>query len=655
MELFSIRCETCGTSLKVRSTEAIGQILSCPKCESMVQVAPPPGWQPPAEPEQPALEAAAPQPAPAEPPSPAPAAPTEMAASAGEPETYQAPFGFEPPPPADWKKRAAIGMLAVAAVLFGVMGWLWANRGDQPVAQNPPPAVEPTPAKTEPSDDPGTDPAPTEDPDPAVTPEQSPDSLPPPPTPTPRTKVEIDPVTGRPAAPASPRKKQEPTKVENPPAKVPQPAPPKVQPKPPVPNPNPPPKKVDPPADPPALTNPLLPTVEAPPQPDPEAVRVRKDVDDRLNDAIASIDIRNKPLAAVIDEISQLSTLVISLDLDSLSAVGVTPEDKVSVSLSNTTVGQLLERLLDQVGLVYVVESGQVRVISQRSQAQQQRIARYNVADLAPDEASAAELVRLIQALVAPGTWQLPADAPQDARPPIHLAAGTLTVHRGELVHRQIVHLLDRLRIARGLKVLPAGEADEALATRYDRVADKLSKKLTVNYSEMPLEKVLAELERRTSLVLLIDGLALGQVGLSPDVRATVRTKEAQPVFLILDHLLTPLEIAYRIIDARTLQVTSRQVAADNLEIEFFRVQDLAATPKAAEDLIAQVKQEAYPESWTREKNPPAIEYDAPSQCLIVSHNQYVQVLVEGYLNTLRRPVEQAPPQEAGKAPPARQ
>jgi hypothetical protein len=44
VELFSITCQTCEARLKVRNRQAIGQILACPKCESMVQVVPPPGW-----------------------------------------------------------------------------------------------------------------------------------------------------------------------------------------------------------------------------------------------------------------------------------------------------------------------------------------------------------------------------------------------------------------------------------------------------------------------------------------------------------------------------------------------------------------------------------------------------------------------------------
>lgn len=41
MTPFIIICETCQARLKVTSASAIGQIMACPKCDSMVQIAPP--------------------------------------------------------------------------------------------------------------------------------------------------------------------------------------------------------------------------------------------------------------------------------------------------------------------------------------------------------------------------------------------------------------------------------------------------------------------------------------------------------------------------------------------------------------------------------------------------------------------------------------
>ena len=45
MELFTIHCTTCKARLVVRDASVIGEILSCPKCNSMVQVVPPVGWK----------------------------------------------------------------------------------------------------------------------------------------------------------------------------------------------------------------------------------------------------------------------------------------------------------------------------------------------------------------------------------------------------------------------------------------------------------------------------------------------------------------------------------------------------------------------------------------------------------------------------------
>ena len=47
LSVFSIQCGSCRAKLKVAKVELIGQSLACPRCGSMVQVEPPPGWTPP--------------------------------------------------------------------------------------------------------------------------------------------------------------------------------------------------------------------------------------------------------------------------------------------------------------------------------------------------------------------------------------------------------------------------------------------------------------------------------------------------------------------------------------------------------------------------------------------------------------------------------
>ncbi len=47
MELFKTHCTTCHAKLRVHDPAVVGEIVACPKCNSMVLIDPPPNWAPP--------------------------------------------------------------------------------------------------------------------------------------------------------------------------------------------------------------------------------------------------------------------------------------------------------------------------------------------------------------------------------------------------------------------------------------------------------------------------------------------------------------------------------------------------------------------------------------------------------------------------------
>ena len=47
MQPFSLICKSCAARLKVTKASAVGQLLACPKCGTMLHVTPPAGWSPP--------------------------------------------------------------------------------------------------------------------------------------------------------------------------------------------------------------------------------------------------------------------------------------------------------------------------------------------------------------------------------------------------------------------------------------------------------------------------------------------------------------------------------------------------------------------------------------------------------------------------------
>ena len=153
--LFTITCTTCQAKLAVRDAAAVGQIVACPKCESMVLVAAPRGWTPPPTPtpvEEPASKRVPPadglrdtvtdlpQPIPKQPPP----LPMRLA-----PPTPGGPAGMETPPPVLveaarpwWRNRGfMVGLAAVMLLLAGV--WYSRQKSASKAVTEPAPTTEP--------------------------------------------------------------------------------------------------------------------------------------------------------------------------------------------------------------------------------------------------------------------------------------------------------------------------------------------------------------------------------------------------------------------------------------------------------------------------------------------------------------------------------
>lgn len=626
MELFSIQCTTCGTRLKVRNLAAIGQILSCPKCQSFVEVKAPPGWTPPA-PEPAAAPATS-----ADPAAPAPAA----AGTPGEqPAGFQRPFGFEHAERPAWHYWAG-GAVAVLVVI-ALATTLWPS-GDPVVAQGDPvdpPAVE-QPAETKVEAPPVVDP-PVVDPE-KKTPDAEPKKVDPP-------KLDPGKPEEKPNLPAVEPTKGDPTKLDvtkvDPTKKA-------------VPNP------VGPPAEPvKPVVEPVKPIIEpikpARPDPAPNPGLPQAEVESRLATAIESIQSPPKlMLSDAIDALAQISNLKIMLDIESLTQAGVSAEDQVAFDMSKCTVADVLDRVLEQRGLVYLIEAGQLRVASRKEERDVVRERAHEIGDLTKGDAGAArQLAAIIQATVEPASWQ---------ERPIVVTPNQLVVNQSEWVHRRLSTLLGKLRIARGLTPHTPAAVDQALASRVSRASTRLSKPLTVNIAETPLTRAVVSLSVRSDSKILVDSLALDAAGISPESKVTVQTKQAQPFEQILLAMLTPLELSFRVIDEKTLQVTTRQAAAETIDLELYRARDLATSPALAMALIERIEREVAPGTWyipavpaapgapppgeARAKAVGGIAFDPISGFLIVSHMQAVQANVDDLLDTIRRPAQPAPEPE---------
>ena len=158
--LFSILCTTCQARLKVRSQKAIGEILGCPKCGSMVQITPPEGWVPPQPPvEAVAAGVAATAGGTAEEASIAGSETADASleslegvASEAMPEPAVAPAALQASPAELlWRKWLLMGAAPVVVVVLAVGLWAMFSSGDSPEPETAQQTTEPATPEQDPT------------------------------------------------------------------------------------------------------------------------------------------------------------------------------------------------------------------------------------------------------------------------------------------------------------------------------------------------------------------------------------------------------------------------------------------------------------------------------------------------------------------------
>lgn len=578
--IFSITCTTCHARLAVRSEAAIGAVLECPKCASMVLVVPPEGWK-------------------ATPPvsnhSPASASPPPLdRVNAGLVSLELEPGG------ASWFGAMANHWRLVTATALAVVvvGWgLWWMLAPSPTRER-------------------------------------------------KYSTEKQEITARPAAkvehPATDAKRPTAAIVGGSVTTTPPPRPQSRGVSPPI-------EKAKPT---PEITTPSQqPVITKPSKPDPfrrlieEAGRIAKeeaypkeikrlpparvDVAAKWAVPLHGIELSDMPLMKVLDFFSSLSTVPVTLDADAMGRFGVGPQDKISLQLGETTIGNALQAAAAQRGLTVLVDAGVCIVTSPKEHHETLRKVRYTVSDLAgEDQASVALFAALVERFVAPESWRS-----SGGQGTIEPERGAMTLVQTDDVHRQMLVFCERLRLARG-KPLRSREAPEhfTLVTKLDQARKLLDRPVTATFSEpTPLGGILASIAKSAQCTILIDRAALAAAETSDRVESTLSAVK-EPLDGVLAALLRPLGLTYRVIDANLLQVTSKEAAEERLDVEFHPIGPWLKGGVSGIELADVLKSRVAPETWNDIGGLADIFFDPTSRSLIVLQSQPVQAMIERLL-----------------------
>ncbi len=383
------------------------------------------------------------------------------------------------------------------------------------------------------------------------------------------------------------------------------------------------------------------------------APMVENPFQEQLAAKLPEIDFRNARLDNLIEFLSQITVAPIELDIDALADLGVTPETQSTVHLKQTTAGDALQSILTQHGLATIVDGKRLLVTSARRRRETRRELRYPIDDLTePTDAAAEDFAGLVRRLVLPDSWRT-AEGPAV----IDAAAGQLTVHHHDDAHGWVLALCEKLRVARGLPLRSkANPARFQLETLARRAAPRLMSPVTIRQPQpTPLSRIAELLQARSGVSIRIDVMALRNRGQDGNIETTLTVSD-EPLFSALTTLGESVEMALRIVDPRTVQLTSIEKARSILELEFYRLGDLLADKAPPKELLDRIAESVDPASWIREGGRGVMHFDAQSRCLIVLQPQHVHWRLEEWLATQREmknddepPDGSAPSEQSGK------
>jgi hypothetical protein len=360
------------------------------------------------------------------------------------------------------------------------------------------------------------------------------------------------------------------------------------------------------------------------------------DVQARLNDKLPGIEFRDVPLADFVALVSQLTTLPITLDADAMLDIGVHADAKLTVAKSDATVGEIIETALAPHMLTMLDVQNQVLVTTFERGQQELRPLTHDVSDFGREEQ--ADLAALVCEFVDSSSWTV-----SGGQGSIRVEEGSLAIKQTPSTARRVLLLLDKVRLARGKSPRDPRSAESLdLRTRYAQAKQRLAKPVTANFRDpAPLAAILNHLQQPSGARILLDGLGLASAGRWSDSEASVVASE-QPLDEALKDLLRPLGLAYRIIDERTLLVTSRREAESRLDLELYPVGDLLTGEQTSARLIERLRKELPGRTWNDVGGAGALHFDVPSSHLLVLQNQAAQRRIELLLATWREEAAQA-------------
>ncbi|NOZ39581.1 MAG: hypothetical protein GXP24_05065 [Planctomycetes bacterium] len=261
---------------------------------------------------------------------------------------------------------------------------------------------------------------------------------------------------------------------------------------------------------------------------------------------------------------SHLSGVPMSVAPEQLLMAGITPQKRVSFAASEISLGEMLKQVLKPLRLEYTAHGAQIVVT--RQEATKHREINYPIDDLVAANTSAEQLARWVEQLVLPQTWKS-----AGGEGTLEATTGSLRIGQTQQVHYQVLIFLERLRLARNLPPKSRYPVKRLAGTPANiLLQEKLAKSATFTFSQFTaIDEIFVHWQTEFDAPLLIDWPALADTDIWPSTTIACAIID-KPWSDALGKVLEPLGLGWRATTGGAIEITSAEKVQNELQLELY-------------------------------------------------------------------------------------
>lgn len=349
------------------------------------------------------------------------------------------------------------------------------------------------------------------------------------------------------------------------------------------------------------------------------------DIETQLARSLASFEIQQQPLLDFARFVSEFTYLPVTLDLVSLQQHEVSPLVPVSADLNQTTFQDLLPTILAPIELSASYDSKDGITIHHRAHHPAALAREIDVQEIVANPTDFRGLVQLIQSLVAPRSWRK-----HGGTGSLQSATGTLIVDQTYSIHTEVERFCEQLRrVRKRLSPLVPNSGSSVPGAKLQFPS------VSLNFSQPTrLLQVVKRLEQETGSRLIIHWASLAQLGWYANSQSTLFAN-AEPLDSALEQLFQPTPVSLAALGSNLYHVVAEVPTTARMPIVFYPLGQ-KLTPDQASEQIRSLTETIGTTHFHGSGGEGAICYDALSECLIVRLPATLQSRIKSQLRRAR-------------------